>query len=213
MSSGGQPLSRRMRCSERTWARSRSYSFERRQHLACAAEHAPDCLEGGRGRRRALVSGLVGERFQDLQPAPDAVGEARAVHGLLAAFENVGAVLLQSHRRAEHPADANANATGADASVARGKSRTRPRSDGRMAGTGGSLRNLPIDSPRSLDGPRSRPSAADSRCQNSERLEMPALHRIARGRQGHAGQGFPPVSAASGHAAPRRRVRAPPPPA
>src|SRR5262245_47713985 len=50
--------------------------YQGRQHLAGAAEHAPDGLQRRGGGGGALLFCLVGEGLQNLQPAPDAVGEA-----------------------------------------------------------------------------------------------------------------------------------------
>src|SRR5947207_10594732 len=69
-----------------------------REPLGRAAEPAANGLHRGRGSGLPLHLGLVGQRFQNLQPAPDVVGQPAAVQRLLAAVESVGTVLLQAYR-------------------------------------------------------------------------------------------------------------------
>src|SRR6516225_8145713 len=68
--------------------------LEGSEPIVRAAEPAAKGLHCGWRCRLPLGLGLGGQRLEHLKPPPDAVGQAVAVHRLLAAFQIVGAVLL-----------------------------------------------------------------------------------------------------------------------
>src|SRR5215813_7218417 len=74
--------------------------FKRSEALVGAAEPAGEGLHCCGCGRFPFGLGLGRYRLEYLKPAPDAVGKPGAVHGLLAGFQIVGAVLLQTNRRA-----------------------------------------------------------------------------------------------------------------
>src|SRR5581483_11555330 len=77
---------------------------KRGQGRGRSAEPASHRLHRRGGGGLALGRGARRQRLEHLHAAPEAVGEPVAVEGQLIGIENVGAVLLQPHRRGRAPA-------------------------------------------------------------------------------------------------------------
>ena len=148
----GSPCSIRVRCSDRTWARSRSYSSREASPLVEPPNQRPKAWAavGAAAARSPLA--LAGKDFSTCSRPQMLLDRRWQSMRLLAAVEIVGAVLLQSQRRrgASGSRACRRTAPRYAAGLARSQ-RATPRSDGHTTGTG--RKPSVVTAPPSVDRP------------------------------------------------------------